>query len=575
MQNDGSSEDKAFSRAKFLKYGASGVAGVGALVATRQAQAADLLMRLNREMLASPSRKQTLVMGKDMSVDLGMDPARAFEQLDFLVLGNAYNRLVKFPYKADGTLDFTRLLGDLATSWRVSPDARTYTFKLNPHARFASGRPVTSQDVAWSIARLKFVNATPGFLAADVDEIAHPDARTVIIQLTQPDLGFLKRLTSPNFAVIDSKLVSQNGGNASPKAAQLDTAENYLSTQTHGSGPYKMTSYERGQKLVMVINENYWAGHPGVIRQFITQHIPDPNVQVAALERGDLDMTWNLNGYLSLISQLQKQHYVIDQRPDLEWYDILFTADPTQSDIVARETVQLALKYAIDYNGLKHLAPGGNPRMGIAPTFVGGLPESKLLQQDLTKAKQLLKTAGYPNGFSVTISGFKIGGISPSHEQIGIKLAQDWSRIGVNANLNFQEFDAIIGQIRAGATQIALTAWIADYPDPIDYAQYSTPLTSFAKRARWSSTANTVDVNRFPSYPKIVDLAQRMLTATTQSKRLSLFHQLEPLCLTGGAIYPTLVLELVNAAAKDVTGFKYDLLYDWYLPNLGRKGLKA
>ena len=85
-----------------------------------------------------------------MSVDLGMDPARAIEEISYLVLGNTYSRLVKFGAGADGSLDFSQVVGDLASAWTVSPDAKTYTFTLKPEARFASGNPVTADDVVFS-----------------------------------------------------------------------------------------------------------------------------------------------------------------------------------------------------------------------------------------------------------------------------------------------------------------------------------------------------------------------------------------------------------------------------------------
>jgi peptide/nickel transport system substrate-binding protein len=524
---------------------------------------------------ALSGRKATVVLGKDMRSELGMDPARAYEQIDFLVLGNAYSRLVRFPTGADGYPDFTQLQGDLADSWTVSPDAKTLSFKLKSTPKFASGSLLTAEDVRFSYMRLKNVKGTAGFLASNIDTVESPDAGTVVIKLLEPDPGFLKSLTSANFAVTEAAVVKANGGTDAADADTKDTAENFLSTQTVGSGPFKMTQYDRGQKIVLQRVDDWWGGPPAAIEQFIVQNIPEPELQAAALERGDIDMTWSLIGQPDLIQRLTGGGFILEKKPTLEYYVILFTADPKNNPAVANEKVQLALKYAIDYDGLTKICPVGSTRMaGIAPEFVGGFSPSDpdAIHEDLDKAKTLLAEAGYAKGFDVTYSGFKIGGICPTHEEIAIKLAQDWARIGVRVKVDFKDFEQAIGPIRSGDIQIANTGWIADYPDPINYAKSLVPLSAFAKRARFSELGTPKpDPTLFPSYSQLVALSKQMLSETDPAKALDLFHQTEVLSAKASALYPTLTIDVAMVGAPDLTGFHYNVLYYWDLYQLGRK----
>lgn len=516
-------------------------------------------------------RDATVILGKNMTVDLGMDPARAFEELDFLVLGAAYSRLVKFPTMPDGTLDFSTLEGDLAEDFSMSEDAKTFTFTIKDDATFASGNKVTSEDVRFSYERLKNVQGVPAFLAAGIEAIEAPDESTVVITLTDPNPGFLKQLTGANFAVLDSEVVKANGGSDAADASTSDTAEAFLSSESAGSGPFKMVSYDREQRLVLQRVDDYWAGPPAEIEQFIVQHMPEPDLQAAALERGDIDITWNLIGQPDLIDRLAGAGFVLEKKPTMEWYTLFFTADPANSEAIANEKVQLALKLAIDYEGLKQVCPVGSTRMGPAPEFIGGLPESELLTEDLDRARALLEEAGYADGFDVTHTGFRIGGVCPTHEALATKIAADWDRIGVRSTLDFREFEQAWTQIQSGDTQVSYAGWIADYPDPANYTQYALPVTSLADFARFGIGGPAVDSPNFPSFDQLVTAGEQMNAELDDAKRLELVRQAEHLALEASAVYPILVLDTAVMATPSLDGFNYNLLYKFDPYQFGRE----
>ena len=112
---------------------------------------------------------------------------------------------------------------DLATSWDVSKDQLTYTFHLRD-AKFADGTPVTAQDAVWSIERARKLDGGWGFLITAVKSITAPDAKTVVVKLSQPHAPLLADLAMYAYSVLPQKEVEQQG--------------NKFFTHPIGSGPF-------------------------------------------------------------------------------------------------------------------------------------------------------------------------------------------------------------------------------------------------------------------------------------------------------------------------------------------------
>ena len=111
---------------------------------------------------------QALVVGANFVVK-SLDPARTVETTSNMVNHSVYDSLVTF----DGE-DLTTPKPSLATDWTVSPDGKTYTFRLRRNVRFASGNPLTSADVKWSLDRVRYVKSNPAFFLNSVEDILTP-----------------------------------------------------------------------------------------------------------------------------------------------------------------------------------------------------------------------------------------------------------------------------------------------------------------------------------------------------------------------------------------------------------------
>ncbi len=115
-------------------------------------------------MMAAPAAfaetpKDTLVEGFAIDDIITMDPGEAFELSTAEITTNSYSLLVRLDMD-----DTSKVKGDLAESWSVSDDGLTYTFKLKSGLKFASGNPVTAEDVAWSFERAVKLDKSPAFI---------------------------------------------------------------------------------------------------------------------------------------------------------------------------------------------------------------------------------------------------------------------------------------------------------------------------------------------------------------------------------------------------------------------------
>ena len=103
--------------------------------------------------------KDTLVVVFAFDDIITMDPAEAFEISAGEIMGNTYDRLVRFDVG-----DPSKLYGDLAKAWTVSPDGKTFSFELKPGLKFASGNALTAEDVVFSLQRAVLLDKTPAFI---------------------------------------------------------------------------------------------------------------------------------------------------------------------------------------------------------------------------------------------------------------------------------------------------------------------------------------------------------------------------------------------------------------------------
>ena len=159
--------------------------------------------------------------------------------------------------------DPTKLVGGVAESWTVSPDAKTFVFKLRPNQKFASGAPITADDMAWSLQRVVLLDKTPAFLFTQLgwskdnvkDLVQATDPGTVTFKITEdlaPSL-VLNLMSTFAASVVEKKVAMANETNG-------DMGNAWLKSHSAGSGPYNLVSWKADESVTLEANPNYHLG---------------------------------------------------------------------------------------------------------------------------------------------------------------------------------------------------------------------------------------------------------------------------------------------------------------------------
>ncbi len=410
---------------------------------------------------AAGSAANTLVYDADISDMISVDPAVSYEFNGDLVVHNSYETLVRF----EGA-DLSTLKPGLADKWSIKDagDHWELTFNLHPGAKFASGNPVTAADVVFSFQRVLSLNKSPAFLFSDIaqlkpDSIKAVDPQTVLISLpkTASPQGFLAILTFTVGSIVDSKVVQSHVSNN-------DFGSAWLLDKSAGSGPFVIDHWTKEVEVLLKANSNYGGAKPG-LGAVLVKHVPEATNQLSALQKGDADIARNLSP--EQIASLKGQPNVTIAKGDsllLIYVGMNVTVKPLDNPMVRD-----ALRMAVDYDGIVNDLLSGNAKkvQTIIPAGLAGYNPDTPFQQDINKAKALLKDAGQDKGFTLELlvpTGPAPGGVA--YSDLAAKLQSDWSQIGVTINIKQTTQAELLGSYRAQKGQLVLILWGPDFPDP-------------------------------------------------------------------------------------------------------------
>ena len=342
--------------------------------------------------------------------DTGYDPAITITGYQWAAI--TYNHLLGY------SLIENEAWGDAAQSWE-QPDASTIVFNLEPNLRFnpeaADGRPITSQDIAYSFARLPaaFTN-----LASEVNPLQFafmagfdtPDDTTFGLQMRYPWVSAIPSLGSTSLGIVAPEVVEANGGNLTD-------------TVNAGGGAYMFESRGRDGFNSYVRNPNY-GGHstargrftkdPPYIDRWEDAHITDPATAEARFLTGDSDILTGVVGGIDAIKA--------DELRDQDGVTII--SGPTNTHLVMAldalkwvpfPQLREALSLSIDWDGYIDVVHDGNGIRGapVGPVFPEVLSQEEIreLQQfDPERARQLWEQGGgnqvFPDGLTTLLATF-------------------------------------------------------------------------------------------------------------------------------------------------------------------------
>jgi peptide/nickel transport system substrate-binding protein len=405
--------------------------------------------------------KGVVVMAKQIDDVISFDPAEAYEFTNNEVNGNVYRRLVTPDEK-----DHSKVIGDLAESWVISPDGKTFTFKLKTTSKFPSGKAVTAEDAAFSMQRVVKLNKTPafiitqfGFTKDNVDSlIVAKDAATLVMTLPSA--------AAPSFVLF---CLSAAVGSIVEKATVMshdvagDLGNAWLKGHSAGSGAYQLVEWVASDHITIEANPN--SGIPVGVKRVSIRHVPDPSAQMLMLTKGDADIVRDLTPDLLKRVQAEKAFSTTSSGQGSSMYIAMNQNHPE----LAKPQVRQAIKWAIDYEAIaKNITPNlWVVAQGFLPPGLPGAMTAKPFKKDVAKAKALLAEAGLPNGFEVTMDFIT----AAPNADIAQAIQADLAAIGIKVNLVGGEQKQVITKTRARTHQMAMLVWGTDYFDPNSNSQ--------------------------------------------------------------------------------------------------------
>jgi peptide/nickel transport system substrate-binding protein len=476
--------------------------------------------------LAAPAAQtaadpKTLVVGAAFDIK-SLDPGRGFEQIGGMVHKASYDTLVTL---AD--TDTSQVVPDLAETWDVSPDAKTFTFHLRSGVKFqTSGNPLTSADVKWSWERAIGIKGNPSFLFDGITSIEAPDPMTVVVHKSDADPAFIAKGSYPAFAPLDSKTVIAHGGTSGPDAATTDTAEQWLNQNSAGTGPFIITKYTPDSEVDVQKFVGYWKGDAAFDR-VIYRNIPEAATQKLTLQAGDIDIATEVSPDAASSLQADPSIKVV-QGVGADIFFLLMNQNPALTNgTMSNPVVQNAVRYALDYDGINALV--GGPALttpSILPQgFLGAYPPSKAFKRDLDQARILLTQAGYPNGFSVDLqypTNFSRSGVS--FDIVAQKIQSDLSDAGITVTLKPGEINTELQNYRDAKEGLGFWLWGPDYFDSNDYLAF-LPEGIVGKRASWTNANSDVAIQQ---------LRDQINTETDNTRRAALWQQAQDYLMQNG-----------------------------------------
>lgn len=323
----------------------------------------------------------------------------------------------------------------IATSWEANEEATEYRFTIREGVKFHDGTDLTAEDVRFTLATYLPLAPQTSVIATYVDEITAPNSTTVVVKLNTPFAPFVAAMS--NFPIVP-KHIYGDGQPVATHPANINPV---------GSGPFRFESFQSGDRIVVVRNDDYWGEMTDVTR-IVFPIIPDQNSRILALESGDIH-------YLSA-SYVDRPSYkrLIDD-PRLTGFPVLGGVNTLTAHVNSTEgplanfDVRKALYQALDREMIAERAyfGFGSPSRGAIPVALSWATSpdvdfNEMLPFDPAAAAELLDEAGYPadsNGHRFSIDLAYIAEFGTLTDAAGI-MKSNLAEIGVEVNLIGEEF---------------------------------------------------------------------------------------------------------------------------------------
>jgi ABC-type transport system substrate-binding protein len=356
--------------------------------------------------------------------------------------------------------------GDLAETWKPSEDGKTWTFNLRKSAKWQNlppmnGRPLTAQDVVWSFEH--FMQVSPNKTTfGQVSNVTAPDDYTVQFTLKDVYAPFEAQIGAPVFWILPKEVIEQDG----------DATKRVV-----GSGPFIFDKFDSGVQITGKKNPDYYRPGEPHVDSYVNLIIPDVATQMAGLRAHELDFLQvpdtEIPGLKSSNPEMQYLELPFNLIPIVYWR----LDKPPFNDPKVRQAVSMSINrdniIKVLYNGRggwDNFMPWALSDWWLDPQSADQGAGSKYFKYDPQGAKDLLASAGFPNGLQVTMLS------TPGYGDVFVQsvelVQQDLKSGGIDAQIQMQEYANYIATTFAGkfdGTNTLVYGLETPFTEPHDY----------------------------------------------------------------------------------------------------------
>jgi len=342
----------------------------------------------------------------------------------------------------------------LATSWKSSNNARTWTFQIRKGVKFHDGTPLTVDDVVATFKRLLTKNSQAGYTGV-ISGVRKAGASAVQFSLPAPN-GFFPYFTSQQ--TYQSIIL--------PKSYRIPSdlsKPGEWTAKMNGTGPFRLTENRGAAGYTFEANPGYWGGKPSIDR--VEWQVLEDQARVTALQSGQIDLAVQL----SYQGAQQVGSKAIPLRTANHRYLNMNTTKPPFNDVRVRQAFALALNRPEIVKGLwgKFAEVGNDSPMWPGYAFTAKVPQRK---QAIARAKALLEAAGQEN-LEVTLTCYRSFEM-PDYAQ---RVAQALKQIGVKCSVKVYTSAQYFDGVNFGSKG-KLAPWLSTDFGIVDYGSRAVPL---------------------------------------------------------------------------------------------------
>lgn len=455
-----------------------------------------------------------------------IDPAKSIQGADEWAIIHIFDKLVEVPLgHFPGSV--AEVQPSLATSWSMTPDAKTWTFQLRQSVKFHKGYgDLTSDDVKYTFDRLRNDKALGGnrVLFDNIADVKVDGLNTVIFTLNQPDpLFIMGPLSHYSSSIISRKALEEKGAAAFEK-------------DPIGTGPYQLASVESdpSQGVKLTANKDYFGGAP-VTPNLQVRYIADTTARTLALLSGDVHMIEGVRapGWVPSIQQ-RNANLHFDVASPGSFFTISFNLTVKPFDDIR---VRRAIAHLINRDEIANaMAPVSQRTYGLnPPAYLGGftaetIPAEVRYDYNPEKAKALLTEAGHPNGFSFNADTSQ----REDYSSVMLIVQEQLRAGGIDMKLNIKDHTAFHADQQKGTNTIFQRS--AAYP-PVP-TQAIIEQLSAAAEVKSDGSGGPNFSHYGVAIPGIDDMLKKAMEEPDLEKRVKLVQDIEVKFLTDMPLLP-------------------------------------